>query len=62
MAVTMKVLSSREEWLEHRKQFLGGSDASAVIGVNGWKTNVGLFLEKTGQVIPEDISSIPLFL
>lgn len=59
MPIEMKVLDSREEWLEHRKQFLGGSDASAVIGVNGWKSNVDLFLEKTGQVIPEDISDKP---
>jgi putative phage-type endonuclease len=57
--IEMKILASREEWLEHRKQFLGGSDASAVIGVNGWKSNVDLFLEKTGQVIPEDISDKP---
>ena len=59
MAVKMLQFPSREEWLEHRKQFLGGSDASAVIGVNGWKTNVELWLEKTGQVTPEDISDKP---
>lgn len=59
MAIEMLVLESREEWLEHRKKYIGGSDASAVIGVNGWKSNVDLFLEKTGQVIPEDISDKP---
>ncbi len=30
--VTMKVLKSREEWLENRKNALGGSDIAAVIG------------------------------
>ena len=57
--IEMKVLSSREEWLEHRKKYIGGSDASSVIGMNPWKSNVDLWLEKTGQVIPEDISSKP---
>ena len=56
VSVEMIVLKDRNTWLEHRKQFIGGSDASAVIGVNGWKSNVDLFLEKTGQVVPEDIS------
>ena len=59
MSVEMLVLKDRAEWLEHRKKYIGGSDASAVIGVNGWKSNVDLWLEKTGQVIPEDISDKP---
>lgn len=59
MAVSMIQLNSHAEWLEHRKNYLGGSDASAVIGVNGWKSNVDLFLEKTGQVEPKDISDNP---
>lgn len=58
----MKVLSSREEWLEHRKKYIGGSDASAVVGMNPWKTNVALWQEKTGQVVPEDISDKPYVL
>lgn len=59
MAISMIQLSSREEWLEHRKIFLGGSDASAILGLNPWKSNVQLWEEKTGLVIPEDISSKP---
>lgn len=57
--VSMQVFGNRAEWLEHRKKFIGGSDASAIIGVNGWKSNVELWEEKTGLVIPEDISSKP---
>ena len=52
----MKVLSSREEWLKARKNTIGGSDASAVVGMNPYKSNVELWMEKTGQTIPEDIS------
>lgn len=56
--IEMKILSSRDEWLKNRTR-IGGSDASAVIGMNPYKSNVDLWLEKTGQVIPEDISDKP---
>jgi len=39
-----------EDWLEYRKQGLGGSDASVVCGVNRYKSPVELFMEKTGQL------------
>lgn len=45
-----------EEWLSGRMNGIGGSDASAVVGVNPYKTNIQLFEEKTGKSIPEDIS------
>ena len=57
--VEMKVLDSREDWLQHRKNYIGGSDASAIVGMNPYKSNIDLFLEKTGQVVPEDISDKP---
>ena len=57
--IEMKVLKDREEWLQNRKKYIGGSDASSVIGLNPWKSNVQLWEEKTGHVIPEDISSKP---
>ena len=62
MAVTMTVLKDHNEWLEHRKKFLGGSDASAIVNRNPWKSNVDLWLEKTGQVVPEDISEKPFVM
>ena len=43
------------EWLENRHG-IGGSDASAVLGLNPYKTNVELWEEKCGLRIPEDIS------
>ncbi|MFC3797930.1 YqaJ viral recombinase family protein [Cohnella sp. GCM10012308] len=43
----------REEWLKLRTRGIGGSDASAVVGLNPWKSKVAVFLEKTGQSIPD---------
>lgn len=57
--VKMLTFPSREEWLQARKNTVGGSDASAVVGMNPYKTNVDLWAEKTGLVIPEDISDKP---
>lgn len=59
MSVKLIVCGSREEWLEKRKNTIGGSDASAVIGRNPYRSNVDLWLEKTGQVTPPDISDKP---
>lgn len=57
--IEMKTLSSREEWLEVRSHYIGGSDASAVIGLNPYKTNLELWQEKTGIIHPEDIGNKP---
>ena len=46
-------------WLTDRMNGIGGSDASAVVGMNPYKTNIELFEEKTGRRIPEDISDKP---
>lgn len=46
-------------WLSGRMNGIGGSDASAVVGMNPYKTNIELFEEKTGRRIPEDISEKP---
>lgn len=44
---------AREEWLKLRKKGIGGSDASAVAGLNRYKSPVAVFLEKTNQYDPE---------
>lgn len=54
--VEMTVLKDREAWLKNRTRGIGGSDISAVVGLNPYKTNVELWMEKTGQTTPEDIS------
>lgn len=51
--------SQREDWLKSRNSFLGGSDASAILGLNPYKNNVQVWQEKTGRVIPEDIGHKP---
>lgn len=54
----MITLDSREDWLNHRER-IGGSDASAILGMNPYRTNIELWQIKTGQLIPEDISEKP---
>lgn len=49
----------RQAWLEARKKGIGGSDASAIVGMNPYKTNQMLWEEKTGRVVPEDIGDKP---
>lgn len=44
---------SREDWLTHRKNGLGGSDAGTIMGVNKWKSKFQLYLEKTGEYYEE---------
>lgn len=58
MAVTMKALKDREEWLKNRSG-IGGSDAAAIVGLNPYRTNVELYMIKTGQMQQEDISEKP---
>ena len=53
------ILSSREEWLKHRMQGIGGSEISAVVGLNPYMSNVDLWELKTGAVETEDISDKP---
>ena len=56
MSVKMILLDSREDWLKARTKTIGGSDASAIIGLNPYMTNVDLWRKKTGRYVPEDIS------
>ena len=46
-------------WLKARTYGIGGSDASAIVGMNPYKTNIDLFEEKIGRRVPEDISDKP---
>lgn len=54
--VTLKQFGSNEEWLQARK-LIGGSDASALVGMNPYKTNIDLWKEKTGRQKAPDISN-----
>jgi len=39
----------REEWLDVRKGGIGSSDAAAAVGLNPYKSQLELWLEKTGR-------------
>lgn len=51
---------SREAWLEARRRGIGGSDAGAVIGANKYRSNVDVWKEKTGLIVPEDVGDKPV--
>lgn len=44
--------SGREDWLEVRRQGVGGSDAAAIIGCNDYSSPYTVWLDKTGR-LPE---------
>ncbi|MDR3563422.1 MAG: YqaJ viral recombinase family protein, partial [Negativicutes bacterium] len=48
--------TSEEEWLARRMDGIGGSDAAVAIGESPYSSPVKLWLEKTGQVPPDDLS------
>ena len=41
---------SHEEWLRWRKKGIGGSDVSAILGINKWTSAIELWLDKTNQM------------
>lgn len=52
-------MMTEKEWLETRKNGIGGSDAATVLGLNPYKTNIQLWEEKTRRREAEDISNKP---
>lgn len=56
----MFICETRGEWLAARKNSIGSSDASAILGVCPWKTNEQLWEEKVGIAVPDDVSDNPL--
>ena len=42
--------------VKDRTGYIGGSDIAAVLGLSRFKTPLQLWAEKTGQIVPEDIS------
>lgn len=57
-AYTVHEFKNREEWLKGRSSLrgIGGSDASAALGMNPWRNNRDLWLIKTGRKTAPDIS------
>lgn len=44
----------REEWLKWRTEGIGGSDVSVIFGINPYRSIFQLWMEKTGQIEPEE--------
>lgn len=60
MKVVVKTTGlTREEWLKYRTKGIGGSDVSIIAGINPFKSVHQLWLEKTGQIEPEQTESEP---
>jgi putative phage-type endonuclease len=57
--VEMKVLQNHDDWLKNRLNGIGGSEISAVVGLNPYMSNVDLWEIKTGKRPQEDISEKP---
>lgn len=52
-------MQNRSEWLDYRKQGIGGSDSAAILGLNPYMSNVQLWEIKTGRREQEDIGAKP---
>lgn len=57
MQVLQELTQGTNEWLEWRSKGLGGSDIASIMHLSPWKSKVDLWLEKTGQIEPEDMST-----
>ena len=56
LIMTVAEMADEKKWLEARREGIGGSDASVIVGLNRWKSPFQLWLEKTGKAEPEDLS------
>jgi putative phage-type endonuclease len=52
---------NRFEWLQERAKGIGGSDAGVILGLNKYRTAFELWLEKTGQVLPQEIDNEAIY-
>lgn len=50
-------VDDRDAWLELRAPGLGGSDIGAALGINPYTSPMKLWLQKTGQIPDDDLSS-----
>jgi putative phage-type endonuclease len=48
--ITKIKTANHEEWLALRSQYIGGSDAAAVVGLNSFSSPYSLWAEKTGRI------------
>ena len=56
LIMSVRDMQDKKLWHWMRNNGIGGSDAGTIVGDNPWKSPYALWLEKTGQLVPEDIS------
>lgn len=56
LILSIKDAEDHEKWLKTRDLGIGGSDAAVIMGLNSYKSPYQLWMEKTGQVDPPDLS------
>lgn len=55
LIMTAKEIEDKDKWLATRNKFIGGSEASIVVGMNKYRSPFALWAEKTGKVAPENL-------
>jgi len=50
-------MENKQEWLRERKNYLGGTDLSAIAGLNPYRTALDVYLDKTSDDINEETNS-----
>lgn len=45
---------THEDWLEHRRNSIGGSDAPSIIGLNPWSSPYTVWADKLGKLPPKE--------
>ena len=56
LILSVKDAEDHDKWLKTRDLGIGGSDAAVIMGMNSYKSPYQLWMEKTGQVEPPDLS------
>lgn len=59
MAIKMVQFKTKDEWAKNRIHHLGGSEISAVVGLNPYMNNQRLWELKTDRAVADDISDKP---
>ena len=56
MILSVEESKDHNKWLKVRNMGIGGSDAGVIMGLNPYKSPFQLWMEKTGEIQPEDLS------
>lgn len=58
LIMTVEDMQDREKWLEARKKGIGGSEISAILGINPNKSAFEIWQNKLGMVEDDDLSDV----